>query len=339
MLLTAFAVTELLRGVPAEVASVDLENLVRISDVIVIGQVRNVREVRYQRAESGEEQPVRRYPDPLPIADVSVLKVLKGPTDVDRLLYPAARTWECDETEAVPGETALFFFVDTQPPEERRGTLADELAIAFGTTRLYTVNWSGCGRMPLRQIDGRDYATYYTDIVMPEELPNVDGPNPEYASFIRSAPLEELSSRIARFVEEQKRPWVEITSDAGDDGLTAFSLEIRGDRRSVLRLASGSDVIELDLDSGPTLFLTYAFECPAWAFGAEAAASASLPRWLDSAELGNSRGELLVHQGDQVHRIPIEPKGELPAMEYHSLVRAWSELREIVRQYSLGPGK
>src|SRR5690349_17824180 len=77
--------------VNAEVAPVRLEELTRDSDLILIGKVTSVKQV-------GDEK----------FTQVEVLKTLKGNSQ-KAIFLSVTKTWTCDVSNAVEGETALFF--------------------------------------------------------------------------------------------------------------------------------------------------------------------------------------------------------------------------------------
>ncbi|HUR28698.1 MAG TPA: hypothetical protein VM509_10970 [Planctomycetota bacterium] len=129
-------------------------------------------------------------------AEAEVVELLKGERSLKRVHFLAQRTWTCDTSEAVTGETALFFFNSLALPEPSRPRFLRSMLEFTSDSPAYRIAHSGRGRMPLRVVDGDPYATYWTEVVMPQDLPNIDGPEPEYVGFIRSAPLPLLVSKI-----------------------------------------------------------------------------------------------------------------------------------------------
>ncbi len=64
------------------------------------------------------------------------------------------------------------------------------------TKDLLRIAWSGRGRMPIRIVESKEYATLSTgDVAIPEGLPSVSGPYPQY-KFIRSVPLDALVKAV-----------------------------------------------------------------------------------------------------------------------------------------------
>jgi hypothetical protein len=54
--------------------------------------------------------------------------------------------------------------------------------------------------MPVRYVDGEAYVTIWTDDVqLPRAVPTIDGPEKEYASFIRSVRMNEVIDLILKW--------------------------------------------------------------------------------------------------------------------------------------------
>ena len=59
---------------------------------------------------------------------------------------------------------------------------------------------SGRGRMPLRDVQGRSYATIWVnDVLLPEGTPTIDGPDEKY-ELIRSIELDLLKKLVSEAV-------------------------------------------------------------------------------------------------------------------------------------------
>lgn len=121
----------------AKVAPISFEKLIQSSDFIVLGQVTEVREI------SG-----------VPFATVTVLESLKGDAS-NKVVYSAEKTWTCDISSAISGETALFFFNHykigpTMVRNREKSLLLESLfAEAFNVNKLFRLGHSGHGRFPL----------------------------------------------------------------------------------------------------------------------------------------------------------------------------------------------
>ena len=137
------------------------ELLVAESDLIVLGKVKSI-----EQSVAGECH-----------ARAKVLEVWKG-NPTDEVVFLASPTWTCDISEAEPGETSALFLKHRRsgPPE---------------------ITHAGRGRMPLRMVGKKSYATLWSEVVLPPTTPLIPGPSPEYP-FIRSVELDVLKNLIER---------------------------------------------------------------------------------------------------------------------------------------------
>lgn len=78
------------------------------------------------------------------VARAEVVTSYRGPAAGQELIFLAERTWACDVSTAVAGETVLVFLYDM--PDPRRARLA--AAVKKGTP-LYVIGHGGRGRLPL----------------------------------------------------------------------------------------------------------------------------------------------------------------------------------------------
>ena len=148
-----------------KVAATSIEELVAESGLIVVAKVRSVETV------SGGKRAAR----------AQVQEVWKGPHHRE-VLFNASPTWTCDISEAKVGEEAVLFLGVGKPGE------------------LVYISHSGRGRMPLREVSGKRYATLWVgDVILPNEAATIPGPENEY-SFIRSIELDSLKSLVQRLV-------------------------------------------------------------------------------------------------------------------------------------------
>ena len=189
----------------ARVMSISFDDLIKRSEYIVIGQVVSVKGV-----------------EPTKVAKVHVTRVLKG-SPTQELYYLASRTWTCDISSAEVGERALFFFGKYQfavnpksrPVPNGNGSVRisgdfeepmgfREQVQAESRTPLLQIAHSGRGKMPLRRIDGLDFVTSWSDVLLPKEISTVAGPEPKY-EFIRSANLEQIIKSIEKILSRQQR--------------------------------------------------------------------------------------------------------------------------------------
>jgi hypothetical protein len=78
-------------AIQAYESQITLEELTRGSDLILVGKVISVKKI-------GKEE----------VAKVEVLKKLKGDSS-NEVFLSVSKTWACDVSKAIEGETALFF--------------------------------------------------------------------------------------------------------------------------------------------------------------------------------------------------------------------------------------
>lgn len=193
-------------SVQAMVAPVAFEELANGSERIVIGKVESVAAIEDVR-----------------IAKVAVTRTLKG-TPVKEIYYLAEPTWTCDITSAEVGETALFFFdkykfSDSPKPrvilpegqmllksgyEEPLGFKPQVEALVEGNS-FWMVADAGRGRMPLRNINGVDYITLWTeDVILPKRIKTLDGQETRY-DFIRSAAFDDIISLTEKTIAGKRK--------------------------------------------------------------------------------------------------------------------------------------
>jgi hypothetical protein len=191
-----------LTSASASVRSISLKELATESTLVIVGKVTEVREI-----------------EGVPVARVLVLKKLKGDC-ASEVYFLAASTWTCDVSGAEEGEEALFFFrrydFDPQPAPRPVADKDGRIEMSFGFKEptgfkeqvsallrgdeLRQLAHSGRGRMPLRTVENRRYATVWvTDVGLPSSVSTISGPEAEY-DFIRSVPLDELVRLVAEYV-------------------------------------------------------------------------------------------------------------------------------------------
>jgi hypothetical protein len=200
-----------------KVAPTTLRELTASSDLIVVGKVTTVISVKG-----------------LHVAQLQVTTTIKGRSP-STIYYLAQPTWICDTTSATVGEETLFFFTkyrfDPHPasmayvkPAGEAGVYTieggasplvafkeptgfrEQISAVVGDGYFWQVSWAGRGQMPIKDLSGTKYATLWVgDVRLPEGINTVGGPDPEYSSFIRSAPLAPLLD----FVRQQSKASVQ----------------------------------------------------------------------------------------------------------------------------------
>ena len=146
----------------AKVAAISLDELVQGSDVIAVAKVESV------------SKPLvgKHY------AKARVMEVWKG-SETNKVEFLASPTWTCDISEAKTGETVLLFLAKS------------------GKARSYIIAHSGRGRMPLRIVANKSYATLWQDVRLPKDTPTIDGPEPKW-DFIRSVEVTILRDLVKK---------------------------------------------------------------------------------------------------------------------------------------------
>ena len=144
----------------AKVAATPLDDLATRSELIVIAKVESIEKAR------GSKQ----------YAKARVTEIWKG-AQTESVEFLASPTWTCDISEAHKGETVVLFLTKT------------------GKSRSYQIAHSGRGRMPLRAVGDKSYATFWNDVILPKDTPTIDGPDPKW-SFIRSIEVSTLRELV-----------------------------------------------------------------------------------------------------------------------------------------------
>jgi hypothetical protein len=153
----------------AKVGGISFDELVQRCDIIVVAKVESV-----TRSISGNR-----------FAKAKITEVWNGAETV-RVEFLASPTWTCDVSEAKKGETVLLFLVKS-----------DE-------SRSYMIAVSGRGRMPLRIVNGKSYATFWPEVRLPKDTATIDGPDPKW-DFIRSVDVETLRDLVKKALKKKEK--------------------------------------------------------------------------------------------------------------------------------------
>ncbi len=178
-MVSSLLLVALAASVEAEVAATALEALATRAEQVVLGRVIAVHTL------AGHE-----------VAEIEVLRVLRGAADLERVYVHAQPTWTCDTSEAEVGETALFLLAKGNELKAGRAFWRALDRQRRGAP-FFLIEWSGRGRMPVRLVDGVEFVTLWTgDVRLPAGIETIPGPEPEYAAFIRSARLDDVFATI-----------------------------------------------------------------------------------------------------------------------------------------------
>lgn len=152
----------------AEVGRGRFDDLAKGSDIIVVAKIQSVRKPIFGK----------HY------AKAKVIEVWKG-KQTETVEFLASPTWTCDISEAKEGETVLLFLVKSDK------------------SRSYVIARSGRGRMPLRDVNDKTYATFWPEVILPADTSTVDGPEPRW-KFIRSVEVTTLRDLVKKALEKKE---------------------------------------------------------------------------------------------------------------------------------------
>lgn len=192
-ILNIFVVAIFVMAIEASVPSIPLAELTKNSDLIFIGKVISVKEV-------DEEE----------IAKVEVLKKFKGDAQ-NQVFISVSRTWACDVSNAVVGETALFFLgkyqirPTLQQNLEKTCDLKKKIESEVGKNNFYYISHSGYGRMPIEKINGSDNVSIlYGQVNLPKKIKVTEKQIEKYTS-LNLAKLNEVTAEVIKHSKQESR--------------------------------------------------------------------------------------------------------------------------------------
>lgn len=152
----------------AKAAYVQLSEMVATCDLIIVAKVESVHSPLFGKKH----------------AKARILEVWKGVlAESETLEFLASPTWTCDISTAIKGETAVLFL--TQGSKSRSFVIAQ----------------SGRGRMPVRTVTGKNFATFWTELKLPDGVPTIDGPEPGL-DFIKSVEITLLRDLVKQTTQK-----------------------------------------------------------------------------------------------------------------------------------------
>ena len=165
-ILAVFAIAFFAMPIQAKVAPAPIEDLIRQSQLIVVGKVKSVSKI-----------------ERVDFANVEILQTLKG-NSFKNIYYSAERTWTCDMSTAVDGETALFFFDKykiepnlnnaNQPPNPFRMPKTDSFKETverlISDSELFRLSFDGRGRMPIEETISEKKLQISSGVILPKDL-------------------------------------------------------------------------------------------------------------------------------------------------------------------------
>jgi HEAT repeat protein len=204
------------------IAQTSLGKLVSGADWIVIAKVLRVVDVP---TGEGEDAPA------VCVAEVEVLRCIKGLPRPERIWYLAEGVAEADYSDAVVGETALLFLnnqvipggydPDDFYPRLRSVAFRRNMRALTGGPPLRQVCWAGVGRMPLDEVGDVRYALCDEWLVhLPPDLATIPGPNPRLFDVERRVPLDavlDFAKRRLAPLPEKAAPFRELLDELDRD--------------------------------------------------------------------------------------------------------------------------
>jgi hypothetical protein len=209
-----------------------LEDLVRHSDVIVVGEVKRIEHVH--RAHDAQEEGAFTFdqlPTDVPIAEVRVTQVLLGTSDLGSVLFLAAPTWACDTSTAVVGESALLFLANTTKDKLFDDSLRRDIRRALPQGELMRIAWSGRGRLPLSSL-----GVCTSGVILPKYTPDEEEVHPGQPRFRGAVPLPWITALVQKSIEAQKKIWLRASVSEVVEGGVGWNLEIRLNRQAQLTI-------------------------------------------------------------------------------------------------------
>ena len=150
----------------ADAGSMTLEDMIQRSKYIVLGKVTKVEMV-------GDVK----------LAELEVLRSLKGDPGSTKLYYWASPTWMCDVSNATLNEKGIYFLWDAEVSKASKQHLRFlQRAHPFtkGAT-IYLLQHSGRGRLRPLYMDGAEYLYVHklSDVIFPSSIEIVRRPEPK----------------------------------------------------------------------------------------------------------------------------------------------------------------
>ena len=179
----------------AEVAPTTLGRLAAQADAVLVGRVTATRTVEVEM----KPDTWRTISPKALLAKVVVEQWIVGQPRLEELWIWATPTWVDDTTTAAVGERVLWFLDERGVDDLVKPASERVIRKATGGASVWRVVWEGRGRMPLRTVGERDYASVWvTDVVVPSEFHTIPGADPRYPGIVRGVALADLLCFIRR---------------------------------------------------------------------------------------------------------------------------------------------
>lgn len=152
-----------------------LEALAKDAQIIVVAQIEEV--VGEQPENPTNTSGIREIKGERRIATARVLEIWKG-TAGEKVQFRASKSWTCDVSTAVVGETVILFLVDD--PKDSM------MAIAY----------SGIGRLPIENNNGNSTVLLYSSLLSKEIKKLIGVPEDTFRSYVDVAEFKQQVQQI-----------------------------------------------------------------------------------------------------------------------------------------------
>lgn len=150
-----------------------LEALAKNAQIIVVAQIEEVAVEQPENRTNG----IREIAWERRVATARVLDIWKG-TAGEKIQFRASKSWTCDVSTAIVGETVILFLVDD--PKD------SVMAIAY----------SGIGRLPIENHDGNSRVLLYSSLLS-KEIKKLTGiPEDTFRSYVDVASFKQQVQQV-----------------------------------------------------------------------------------------------------------------------------------------------
>jgi hypothetical protein len=325
----ALALVVAIPATAPSVSSIELGELVRRADLVVVARVERV--VRVPRSEpptwvpgADESFPatwdrMRELADELPVAELRIERVLEGPPDLKTVHFLARGTWTCDITGATEGERGLYFLEQDPLDSTLPGFVGSIRAAARGAP-FCRVMHAGRGRMPFVGDPALNRVQCWSDVELPANVVQAGGHDARY-SFIRHAPLDLLEKEIRAHVSKHG-PLLRVRAPARGTSAAEWSLGIWADG-AIEASVAGEDGTLVEIAPSAE-----AARSLAWWLAEER--FVALPDSLGIPIAPASSIELELHTAERWKRVVVGDLGGPASDELDRALRIYREVRALL---------
>jgi len=207
------------------VGNIGFRDLWDLSPLVVLARVRKVRKIL-------RDLPPEWVPDPdrpqgpdgdgASFAELEILETWRGPSEVRSMLVPTDRTFLCDVTDAVEGETAIFFLESCRIFATEGTGFRARLDEAFGEHEVMKITFWGRGRMALVDERGSECVRVPPGVEdLPESFRDAFGG--------KIATYDDVRRILETYRQLELQPWLTARSTPGASGGFGWNLAVAAD--------------------------------------------------------------------------------------------------------------